>query len=359
MAIGALALALGMLLATVRVCATLGRLGPRTAFLYGGLGTLVNLLLTTLFHNCSLIGQAVAFVVLACALPSLLQHSALSTPLHRLIYPPETIAYRIPRRLTITSFFQGLSYGFMYLSFPVAQAGVLTFGLDMLGFLIAALCLLFAVGLFNVNYNRLIYQFSFSLVALSYLLLGLLGSSFSAALVIKNIGYTVLDISVIALSAYLVRERKASALTVALWPSLAMFFGHTIATGLSAALPPSAFANAYFVVAFVLLLGALMLSNSNNLKTGWGLARSGDGTAEAMDFTLACAKIATEWNLTKRESEILALLAKGKNKTAIAERLTISVDTAKTHIANIYRKADVHSQQDLMDFVESVSEDLG
>lgn len=107
MAIGALALALGMLLATVRVCATLGRLGPRTAFLYGGLGTLVNLLLITLFHNCSLIGQAVAFVVLACALPSLLQHSALSTPLHRLIYPPETIAYRIPWRLTITSFFQG------------------------------------------------------------------------------------------------------------------------------------------------------------------------------------------------------------------------------------------------------------
>lgn len=56
--------------------------------------------------------------------------------------------------------------------------------------------------------------------------------------------------------------------------------------------------------------------------------------------------------LTERETEVLELLARGRTLKVVAERLTISKGTAGTHIANIYRKCDVHTQQDLIDLFE-------
>ncbi len=48
--------------------------------------------------------------------------------------------------------------------------------------------------------------------------------------------------------------------------------------------------------------------------------------------------------LTKREREVLALLAEGADKGVIAERLVISPQTARTHIQNILEKLGVHSR---------------
>ena len=50
--------------------------------------------------------------------------------------------------------------------------------------------------------------------------------------------------------------------------------------------------------------------------------------------------------LTKRESEILQLIADGKSRTIIAKELFIDLETVKTHIKNIYLKLDVHSRAD-------------
>jgi DNA-binding NarL/FixJ family response regulator len=48
--------------------------------------------------------------------------------------------------------------------------------------------------------------------------------------------------------------------------------------------------------------------------------------------------------LGERELEILALVAKGFNFPEIAQLLTISTNTVKTHIYRIYRKLAVHSR---------------
>jgi DNA-binding NarL/FixJ family response regulator len=48
--------------------------------------------------------------------------------------------------------------------------------------------------------------------------------------------------------------------------------------------------------------------------------------------------------LTKREVEVLRLLADGLRQDEIAERLFISRKTVGTHVANILRKLGVHSQ---------------
>jgi len=48
--------------------------------------------------------------------------------------------------------------------------------------------------------------------------------------------------------------------------------------------------------------------------------------------------------LTDRESEILGLLAKGMTNAAIAERLVVSVHTARNHVANLSAKLGAHSK---------------
>ena len=49
------------------------------------------------------------------------------------------------------------------------------------------------------------------------------------------------------------------------------------------------------------------------------------------------------------------LLAKGRNRAYIREELVIGDETVKSHIKSIYRKADVHSQQELIDLLERES----
>jgi len=56
------------------------------------------------------------------------------------------------------------------------------------------------------------------------------------------------------------------------------------------------------------------------------------------------AKAVADYGLTNREKEILTQLSKGKGLKIIASELSISIDTVRTHIKNIYEKLQVHSQ---------------
>lgn len=65
-----------------------------------------------------------------------------------------------------------------------------------------------------------------------------------------------------------------------------------------------------------------------------------------------CETLAAEYGLTKRETEVLGYLARGRNAKYIQEELYVSFSTAKTHIYHIYQKFGVNSQQQLMDIVD-------
>lgn len=67
----------------------------------------------------------------------------------------------------------------------------------------------------------------------------------------------------------------------------------------------------------------------------------------------ACTKVSQGYGLTAREAEILLLLARGRTAVTIAETLVIAPSTAKAHLRNIYAKLGVHTQQELIDLVES------
>ncbi len=59
------------------------------------------------------------------------------------------------------------------------------------------------------------------------------------------------------------------------------------------------------------------------------------------------------FGLTARESEVAALLGRGRTVGYVADELGISHNTVKGYIKNVYAKCDVHSRQDLIDLIES------
>ncbi len=71
-------------------------------------------------------------------------------------------------------------------------------------------------------------------------------------------------------------------------------------------------------------------------------------------YEAKCEKLAEEFGLSPREKDVLLYLGKGRNVAYIQEKLVISPHTVKSHVYNIYRKTDIHSQQKLMDHIEEI-----
>lgn len=71
-------------------------------------------------------------------------------------------------------------------------------------------------------------------------------------------------------------------------------------------------------------------------------------------FHSKCEVIADTYLLSRRETEVMFLLAKGHNAAFIQDKLCISRSTAKTHINHIYRKLDIHTQQELLRMIDEI-----
>ncbi len=74
--------------------------------------------------------------------------------------------------------------------------------------------------------------------------------------------------------------------------------------------------------------------------------------AKAILFRLESVNSSNPWQqsrsdvqLTKREKEILHLVAMGLENGKIAEKLVIGVSTVKTHIQNILKKLQFHDRE--------------
>lgn len=69
-------------------------------------------------------------------------------------------------------------------------------------------------------------------------------------------------------------------------------------------------------------------------------------------FIARCEATAQAYGLSPRETEIMILFAKGRNLEYIHNNLVISKSTVSMHRQHIYRKLDVHSQQEMIDLIE-------
>lgn len=96
-------------------------------------------------------------------------------------------------------------------------------------------------------------------------------------------------------------------------------------------------------------LGPVRIGPNGEIVTDGDLSTLVDGSRY---FQEKCDAVSALYGLTSRQTEVLYLLAKGRNASYIQEKLVISPHTVKAHIYTIYKKTDQHSQQDLMDLVE-------
>lgn len=103
---------------------------------------------------------------------------------------------------------------------------------------------------------------------------------------------------------------------------------------------------------------AACLTSECGATDGDDTARKNEGQRERRGrFKRKCDKTAATYLLSRKETEVLFLLAKGRNAAAIQEALFIAEGTVRTHMRHIYKKLDVHTQQELIDLVESADVD--
>lgn len=82
----------------------------------------------------------------------------------------------------------------------------------------------------------------------------------------------------------------------------------------------------------------------------------GEGGIGGVDLDRALGAAARLYPLTQRELDIARLLAQGRSKSVIGEKLGLSESTVRTHGRHLYAKLDVHSRQQLIDLLEELAE---
>ena len=75
---------------------------------------------------------------------------------------------------------------------------------------------------------------------------------------------------------------------------------------------------------------------------------------EELYWSAPVTTVAQTYQLTRREQEVLGLLARGHSFSAMEEKLCISHNTMKMHARNIYTKMEVHSRQDVISMVDLI-----
>ncbi len=116
-----------------------------------------------------------------------------------------------------------------------------------------------------------------------------------------------------------------------------LLLGHVVLAG-SVALPKAAH--------LPVLAGALLWLNCVPL-----LWLRGGCDGEEMSGTAAIAALAREHGITRREREVMELIAQGKSNKEIEAQLCISFSTVKNHAYSLYRKLGVGSRAQLIHLV--------
>lgn len=75
---------------------------------------------------------------------------------------------------------------------------------------------------------------------------------------------------------------------------------------------------------------------------------------ETASFRSSSAPSAAQHPFTRRELEVIALMAEGKTNKQIAETLFVSLHTVETHVKNMYSKCDATNKVELIRYGQKV-----
>ncbi|WP_157938905.1 response regulator transcription factor [Enteroscipio rubneri] len=359
---------IGAALFRVEIDRVFGWIGTQQTLYQGMIGTAVAIAVFVFCSSAGDSGQApVALYGLALALPfasqALLRHVVRGFPRSRYFAHGKDVPLPFPATFVATSGVQGVAAGMLYMGLFLYGGGIVFGSVEILAGQLAAATLLLATLVFlRMDFNRLIYKVAFPFAAAGFVLLAAAPAFQTIGVMVLMAGFCYLDLVLWSLGACLMKNMGLPATWIASCPGAALFFG-VVAGGLLAALLldgrvlGQALVLGSFVACF-LLAAALFLSSGSNLKYGWGTVQPGEGGPEMGELAGVARFSAIEHGLTQRESEVMVLLVRGKARRAICEELMVSPDTVKTHVRAVYRKFDVHSQQELIDYVVRERESL-
>lgn len=261
----------------------------------------------------------------------------------------------------------GLSCGFVLASFevvPKADYWTASYGVIVGTILAAALAFLTAFVL-KMDAWQLVFQTSLPLMAAAYLLypyggvctivspgLHTLGFqyffvTFWSLLGSKQLRHDVPAVCSVTIGLFVVNAGQAVGL--GLWNLLCMGIDQT---GLHIAVS---------VAVFALVVAAVLFEHP---AFGWGNVRPGEAPRpdtgdRDLPYEAVIERLRRDYGLSPREHDVCLLLGRGRNRQFVADELSISLETAKTHATNVYRKLGVHSQQELLDVIEMTQDTLG
>lgn len=116
------------------------------------------------------------------------------------------------------------------------------------------------------------------------------------------------------------------------------------------------YASLLLIVMLCIALAVRVWKNWKNNRTSESDSRA-YGVACGVDASdsmqAACGSISKSLGLTHRETEILRLLAHGRDVPFVSESLHLSPHTVRGYVKTLYQRIGVHSRQELIDFVET------
>lgn len=133
-------------------------------------------------------------------------------------------------------------------------------------------------------------------------------------------------------------------------PLLGIAFGRIVHFEMGSALEVLFVVMILFVVLLLIVIMSLF-ARSEKTREKELLDSASD---QRQKFIEKCNKTIEVYELSSREGEVLVLLAKGRNLPYIQKEFNLSRSTVSTHKQHIYQKLGIHSQQSLIDLVQSM-----
>lgn len=334
-----------------------GYFGPQEVLFHGIVAMLGSaLIVCALAFLPTIIGQLL-FVTIPIPLAIGFYRVLRSLPKKTLLEHGIGSELHVPYKFLVTALLHGLALGVLLGSAILQSGSSEAVLLNALSFVVAALLLFLSAVFVKMDFNHLIYQVGFSIMAAGALLIAVvqplpaIGESF------QLVGFCYVHLVMWGLCSYLTKNFDLPATWVVAWPTCCLMLGQLVGGTVTSVLvqqPDSAYwiQITATIVSFVMLMAALLMMSNRNLTTGWGMARPASAVSPDSAIESVSQLITVENSLTPRESEIIVLLARGRNRRFISEELVVSEETIKSHVYSIYRKLGIHSQQELLDLVE-------
>ena len=193
------------------------------------------------------------------------------------------------------------------------------------------------------------------------------GSNAGVANTVLLVGNSLYSVFITCLLVALAQRNPISALSIFGWANGIGGLGTTLGalmgtTGNALTATGNANAVPYLIVGFAILLAGYVLFWLRSYSFSAQIAAVEEvpptptpaalATSSEDAFKARCHAIAQLHDLTPREEETFAMLARGRNREYIENALQVSRNTVKAHVKHVYAKLDIHSHQELLDLVE-------